>query len=244
MKKHLFLALVIFLSVPAMAQLRSHHGGGHQSPNSTLTILSTDRQGFWLFVDDVLQNENPVRSICVRNFWPDDYHIRVEMDNKLHNCVGQYVNMSRSQSLNIAQFDGLLGLDFTQAHIRPELTMDLLTAPMPPAPSQPIVQPSLPPQPASPCMNERDFDEVMALIGKETFDNSRLTVAKQVVSSNPLCARQISSICGKFSFENNKLEFAKYAYAYCTDKNKYYLLNETFTYDASKQELNEFIQGL
>ena len=56
-----------------MAQLRSHHFE-HQEQSTTLTVISTNHQGFWLFVDDVLQNENPVHSICVRNFWPRTDH--------------------------------------------------------------------------------------------------------------------------------------------------------------------------
>ena len=54
---------------------------------------------------------------------------------------------------------------------------------------------------------------------------------------------QIAQICRQFSFESNRLEFAKYAYSFCIEKHKYYMLNEVFTYDSSKQELNEYLQG-
>lgn len=247
MKKHLFFAFILLFTMPAMAQLRSHHFE-HQGQFTTLTVISTNHQGFWLFVDDVLQNENPVHSICVRNFWPEDFHIRVELDNRLHNCVGQYVDMSRSQSLNIAQYDGLFGLDFTQAHIRPELTMDLLLPHVPPVPqgNQNIMPtPPVPPLPPMPQgMNPEDYNEVVRMISNESFDDTKLTVAKQIISNNPMTASQIVNICKLFSFESNKLEFAKFAYPYCTEKNKYYLLNEVLTYDSSKRELNEYIQGL
>ena len=73
---------------------------------------------------------------------------------------------------------------------------------------------------------------------------AKLTVAEQVVSANPVTANQILGICKLFSFESNKLSFAKFAYTYCVDKNKYYLLNEAFSYESSKRELNEFIKGL
>jgi hypothetical protein len=54
---------------------------------------------------------------------------------------------------------------------------------------------------------------------------------------------QIAQICRQFSFENNRLELAKFAYPFCVEKHKYYMLNEVFTYDSSKQELNEYLQG-
>ena len=93
-------------------------------------------------------------------------------------------------------------------------------------------------------MNPHDYDEAYQLISKESFDSSKLTLAKQVISSNPMTASQILGICKLFSFESNKLEFAKFAYPYCVEPNKYYLLNDAFSYDSSKRELDEFIRGL
>jgi hypothetical protein len=93
-------------------------------------------------------------------------------------------------------------------------------------------------------MNPQDYDEAYQVISKESFDSSKLTVAKQVITSNPMTASQILGICQLFSFESNKLEFAKFAYTYCVDKNKYYLLNEAFSYESSKRELSKFIEGL
>ena len=58
-----------------------------------------------------------------------------------------------------------------------------------------------------------------------------------------MSASQIANICKLFSFESNKLDFAKYAYGYCVDRNRYYLINEAFSYESSKRELDEFIKG-
>ena len=87
-------------------------------------------------------------------------------------------------------------------------------------------------------MNPRDFDEAVALLSKEKFDDTRLATAKQIVTNNPMTVNQIAQICQLFTYESNRLELAKFAYPYCIEKNKYYMLNEVFTYDSSKQELN------
>lgn len=92
-------------------------------------------------------------------------------------------------------------------------------------------------------MNEADFNEFRDMLAENAFDSGKLTIAKQAISANPMCVHQIATICRMFSFENNKLEFAKYAYAYCTEKNKYYLINDVFSYESSKNELNEYIIG-
>ena len=244
MKKHLLFILVLLFTLPSLAQVAhvrpKKHGGAPQQ-NNTLTVLAPRGQQFWLYVDDVLQNESPVHSICIRNLWNDDFYVRIELDNLQQNCVGQFINLSSSQKISIVQSGTLYGLEPTQANIRPVLTMDLIT-------QQPSVggnsQPPMPPAPPMPLgMNPQDYDAAYQLISKESFDSSRLSIAKQVVSSNPMNASQILEICKIFSFESNKLDFAKYAYSNCVDKNRYYLLNEAFSYESSKRELDEFIKG-
>jgi hypothetical protein len=247
MKKHLLFFLILFIALPSMAQVatvRHRHVGNHHG-STTLTIVAPRGLSFWLFVDDVLQNEQPVRSICVRNLWEDSFYIRVELDNPLQNCVGQFVDLKQSQTLTIVRDDKLFGMDYSQIHVRPEVTMDLVT-------EQPSVggnvQPPVPPTPPVPPMQfgmtPQDYEDAYQVISDESFDSSKLTVAKQVISANPMTASQILGICKLFSFESNKLEFAKFAYANCVDQNKYYLLNEAFSYESSKRELNNYINGL
>ncbi len=242
MKKHLLFALILLFTLPGMAQVATvrskkvtvHHG------NATLTV-NTPRNlnaRFWLYVDDVLQNEQSVRSICIRNLGEDSYYVRVELDNALQNCVGQFVDLRRSQNLAVVSSGKWYGLEPSNVNIRPELTMDLITGQ-----AEPSIVPPMPPVPVIPyAMNPQDYDAAYQLISRESFDSSKLTLAEQVVSANPMSASQILGICKLFSFESNKLEFAKYAYEFCVDKNKYFLLSEAFTYESSKRELSEFIK--
>lgn len=255
MRKILVFAFAFLLS-PVMAQIHINHGGNNHVPQqSALSITTFNQQGFWLFVDDILQNENPVRSISIQNMPASDYYIRVEMNNNDHNCVGQFVNLSRPQSFEFAQRNGFFGLIAIQGGFRPELTMSLISATPqngqllpPPVPGNNVgMNPTIPLPPPAPGnnmgMNPVDFNQAKELIRNESFDNSRLALAKQVVSGNGMNAAQITEICKLFSFENNALEFAKYAYQYCTEPNKYYLVNEAFKYDSSKRELNDYING-
>jgi hypothetical protein len=242
-KLSLFIIMLAFaLGVTAQNKItvKPKHGG-NQHGNATLTVTSPRNQSFrfWLYVDDVLQNEQSARSVCVRNLEEDSYYVRVELDNTLQNCVGQFVDLRQSQTLAIVHSDKWYGLETTDMHIRPELTVDLVTGQ-----SESNVVPPVPPVPPTPYgMNPQDYEEACQLISKESFDSSKLTVAEQVVTSNPVTASQILGICKLFSFESNKLSFAKTAYPYCVDKNKYYLLNEAFSYESSKRELNEFIKN-
>ena len=82
------------------------------------------------------------------------------------------------------------------------------------------------------------------MIADESFDSSRLELAKQIVSTNPMSVNQIIGICKLFSFESNKLDFAKFAYRHCTDRNRYFMVNEVFNFESSKRELRDYMMGL
>jgi hypothetical protein len=93
-------------------------------------------------------------------------------------------------------------------------------------------------------MDPQDYEYAYQMIDEESFDNSRLKLAKQIVSSNPMSVNQIMGICKLFSFESNRLEFAKCAYRHCADKNRYFMVNEVFNFESSKRELRDFVMGI
>ena len=243
-----------------MAQVtivRPHHNNGGHNPATTLTIVAPRGQNFWLFIDDVLQNQNAVHSICIQNLRNDEYYVRVELDNQQHSCVGQYVDTRRAKTLSIVQNWKYYGVDDSQAYVRPDLTMNLVTGqpnfggnghPNFGGNGQPNFggngQPNMPPAPPMAFgMNQNDYEAARQTIARESFDDSKLDLAKQIISRNPMTVDQIVGICRLFSFESNKLEFAKFAYAFCVEKNKYFMLNDVFSYESSKRELNDYING-
>lgn len=88
-----------------------------------------------------------------------------------------------------------------------------------------------------------DFSSATASIKKLNFEDGKLSTAKQIAGSNCLNTNQIVDICKMFSFEDSKLDFAKFAYKYCVDANNYFKVNNVFQYSSSTDELNEFIQA-
>lgn len=96
---------------------------------------------------------------------------------------------------------------------------------------------------ASPCtqMMTTDFDKATASIKAKSFEDSKMTLAKQITSKNCLSAAQVKSMMELFTFEASKLEYAKYAYDYCWEKNNYYQVNDAFEFESSISELDEYI---
>lgn len=92
-------------------------------------------------------------------------------------------------------------------------------------------------------MHPGDFQGVKQSIASKSFDDTRLTIAKQVIASNCLLSDQVKEIMLLFSFEDTRLELAKYAYGYTYDKGNYYRLNDAFTFESSIEELNDYMNA-
>ncbi|MFN8276214.1 MAG: DUF4476 domain-containing protein [Chitinophagales bacterium] len=91
------------------------------------------------------------------------------------------------------------------------------------------------------AMAPGNFQSALASISKSGFDETRLSTAKSVLNSNCVSCNQIIQICKIFSFEETKLAFAKFAYGRCVDPQNYFTVNDVFSFDSSKEDLNGFI---
>ena len=93
-------------------------------------------------------------------------------------------------------------------------------------------------------MLNADFQRAKASIAKQSFADSKMKVAKQITTINCLSTAQIIEVINLFSFEGDKLAYAKLAYTQCTDKENYYQVNEVFSFSSSSDELIEYIDIL
>ena len=280
----------------------------------TLLISTSNNQHFWLFIDDILQNEYSIPSIKITGIQPKQYKIRVEMDNANLNCVGQLIAVSNQYSGDsyvVSYRNNNYMINKTQSNVRPFLVQNLIQPnynyyndyyqylypgfgnpgnywqgnggnhgnpyqynqhpnpnhggyhghnkppvnPHTPTPHTPTPHTPPPTPPGHPsgghsgnpgnntiCRNPAEFAAAISSINKESFESGKLQFAKNMTVSGPICTEQIMQICNTFSFEATKLEYAKFAYPYCTDKNLYYMVNNVFQYQASKDELSKFIR--
>lgn len=90
-------------------------------------------------------------------------------------------------------------------------------------------------------MRQNDFNSLRSQVRARYFDSSRLTVAKQACRYNCMTSDQIRDLCKEFSYESNRLDFAKYAFEYCYDRYRYYIVGQAFTYSSSVDQLNRYI---
>lgn len=96
-----------------------------------------------------------------------------------------------------------------------------------------------------PCaISTDDFQQIMESIKQESFNSTKLTIAKQVIRSKQcFTTRQITDLVKLFSFDDTRLELAKFAYDYTTDQENYYQVADAFSFSSSKEELMKFLEG-
>lgn len=250
MCKYLKISLFILFSVLATLGFSQTNHPFHNPPKTSLSVAS-DRYAFWLFIDEAIQNEAPTMSLMVQDIPEGQHYIRIEIDNNIHTTIGQFIQLQYSNNAYwIDNQRNMYGLSISSNLPRPETVV--VFSPMQqnqPYPGTPGQHPQHPRPPHNPkpqmghyCMSDADFNAAMSIIQNETFESSKLSTAKQIVSRNYLNVNQIIEICKLFSFEKDKLEFAKSAYHHCTEKEKYFLLRSVFQFDSNKKELDEYIQ--
>jgi hypothetical protein len=96
-----------------------------------------------------------------------------------------------------------------------------------------------------PCklpMSAQNFESAKKTIKSADFDNSRMETAATIITNNCLSTDQVIEICKMFSFEQNKLDFAKLAWSHTYDQSNYFKVSSVFDYSSSKELLNKFIQ--
>lgn len=92
-------------------------------------------------------------------------------------------------------------------------------------------------------MDQNSFMQAKASIQSKSFDESKLTIAKQVLASNCMLSNQVKELMMLFSFEDSRLDFAKFAYGRTYDIGNFFVLNDAFDFESSIDELNEYING-
>lgn len=92
-------------------------------------------------------------------------------------------------------------------------------------------------------MNPNSFNQLISTIGNTNFDSSKITIIKQALSHNYLNTNQVIILINQFSFDSSRLKIAKLAYIRTVDKENYFLVNNSFTFNSSITSLSNYINN-
>ena len=116
----------------------------------------------------------------------------------------------------------------------------------PPPQSQPPVMPAQPVYSVGECfeptLNPMAFQNALESIRKTSFNETKLTIAKQIIQNNCFLIPQVKDLIREFSFEESRLEIAKFAYDFTCDKHNYFQVNEVFQFETTVQQLDQFLK--
>ncbi|HLG33770.1 MAG TPA: DUF4476 domain-containing protein [Bacteroidia bacterium] len=90
-------------------------------------------------------------------------------------------------------------------------------------------------------MGQGDFTDFKNSVSSKSFEESKLTIAKQALNNNCLISSQVKEVMLLFTFEQTRLDFAKYAYSRTHDIGNYFKINDAFTFESSIDDLNNYI---
>ena len=88
-----------------------------------------------------------------------------------------------------------------------------------------------------------EFNERMGAVNREHFDDKRLAKAKQVFDDEILSTNQVITVVKSFSFDDSKVDFAKWAYSRTIDKKNYYKVEDQFSFGSSKTDLSNYTKS-
>lgn len=92
-------------------------------------------------------------------------------------------------------------------------------------------------------MTSTNFQSALESIKSKSFEDTKITTIKQIIKANCITVSQLSQIIKLLTFEESKVQVAKFAYDYVSDTNNYFQINDLFTYSSSVDELNEYLKS-
>ncbi|MEI6021621.1 MAG: DUF4476 domain-containing protein [Bacteroidota bacterium] len=101
------------------------------------------------------------------------------------------------------------------------------------------------PAPKAGCsvaMSQVSFDKMKASVEAKPFSDTKMSTAKIATKNACISVNQVREICKLFSMDDDKLQYAKYAYAYCINKSEYYQVSEIFSFSTTTDEFNKFLE--
>lgn len=240
---------------------------GLHAQGSNLAIYASVPEPFVVILNGNRMMQQPSSNIRITGIPSSTYDLRLLFNNPSIRPISTQLTLFPGRELTMAavisgtqpgQLVFMNEFSLTEAYLPsgPPVTVECppmqpgLAVPPPvmvePVPSPQQVNP-LPgytgPIGCKPVIGEDDFARAKASIDKAGFAETKMTIAKQVASANCLLTRQVIDVMDLFSFESDKLEFAKFAYERTYDLGNYYKVNDAFKFSGSIDELSKYIEG-
>ena len=86
-------------------------------------------------------------------------------------------------------------------------------------------------------ISSADMTAILKALKNETFDSTRIKLAKMITRGSLLTSRQIADMSKTFQFDSSRQEFLKYAYDNCSDPQNYVVAVNTLQFSSSRDNV-------
>lgn len=220
--KRLLFAIMLFASV----QLRASHQA------SELRLRMFDNAWFTATIGPEAFL-SPVTRLQIDHLMPGNHFVRIfRHDLSYHHRFGAPIEVFAGY-VEIPAYSRVHAILDRQWRFR----IQRITALTPPPViwHQPVVEPF------AWHMNDHEFGMLVNTISRLSFESSRMQITRQALASNYFSSSQVAELMRLMTFESTRLELAKLAWHKTVDQNRYYIVNDLFTFESSITELNHYI---
>ena len=92
-------------------------------------------------------------------------------------------------------------------------------------------------------MKKDDYSDLKKSINNRNFESTNSATLKTAIDNNYFTSEQVVELLRYFTYEDSKLEIAKYIYKKVCDPGNFFKGYEAFDFDSSVQELKNYISG-
>lgn len=92
-----------------------------------------------------------------------------------------------------------------------------------------------------PWVTDADLEDLRTRVAARTTDGDKLQTIRTAIAGKRYSTAQVRAMAGMLTFESTKLDLAKQAYEGVSDPKDYWKLEDIFTFDASKKELQDYM---
>ncbi|WP_114777595.1 DUF4476 domain-containing protein [Botryobacter ruber] len=89
-------------------------------------------------------------------------------------------------------------------------------------------------------LSKYDLDKLVTTIKARESESTRMAIAREAISKNSILSEDLKILLEQFEFETSRLEFAKFAFDYVCDKERFYYVYDAFKFDTSIKELQNY----
>jgi hypothetical protein len=244
MKKY-FLPFFAFLLLAPIA-LRAQ--------TSDLVFATVHGETFSLYLNGMLQNQDPVDRMVITRLDKPEYKIKVIIYAAGHSVtLSRTIHLAPDRELTYMIRKNPSGKYFLDKiadesllrdhYVESDEDDDGYTEFVPPPPPGEILPGYSGPVGCPMPMSKDAFERAIESVKEKTFEDSKLTMAKQITGMNCLLSEQVKDLMLLLTFESSRLELAKFAYGHTYDLGNYFIVNDAFNFESSMKELDDFIRN-